>query len=252
MIRAFFFTCSILISTGLFSQQTDSTEILQEVIVNAFNTRLQWKAAPVAVAIITPKEMIRYANISMVPVFNTVSGVRMEERSPASYRLSIRGSLLRSPFGVRNVKVYWNDIPLTDGGGNTYINLVDLDQLSSVELIKGPAASVYGAGTGGAVLLRSGLAFSQDAQNSFTAGITGGSFGLFKEQVGWEYTTRGFASSLQQSHQQSDGYRDQSAMRRDAVKWQGGWQYQKQQLQFLVFYTDLFYQTPGGITLAGK
>ena len=48
------------------------------------------------------------------------------------------------------MKVYWNEIPLTDGGGNTYLNLVDLNELTGAEIIKGPAASTYGAGTGGA------------------------------------------------------------------------------------------------------
>jgi len=224
--------------------------ILQEVTVQAFNTRLQWKAVPAAVATITSKEINRYANTSLVPILNTVPGVRMEERSPASYRLSVRGSLLRSPFGVRNVKVYWNDIPLTDGGGNTYLNLVDMNQLTAAEIIKGPAASMYGAGTGGALLLRSDLAFSNTSQNRYSAGMTGGSYGLFAERVSWQYNAKYFASSLQQSHQQSDGYREQSATRKDAIKWQAAWQLKKQQIKFLFFYTDLFYQTPGGITLA--
>ena len=223
---------------------------LQEIIVTAFHSRMQWKAVPAAVAVIGDKEMNRYGNTSLVPVFNTVPGVRMEERSPASYRLSLRGSLLRSPFGVRNVKVYWNDIPLTDAGGNTYLNLVDMNGLSSAEIIKGPAASVYGANTGGALLLQSVLNFSDKSTNHFSAGLSVGSFGLFQQQAGWEYTSGKFSTSLQQSHQQSDGYRDQSATRKDVIKWQSAWQLKKQELKFLVFYTDLYYQTPGGITLA--
>ena len=227
-----------------------SSRSLNEVVVQAFNTRMQWKKVPAAVALITSNDMTRYANTSLVPVLNEVPGIRMEERSPASYRLSIRGSLLRSPFGVRNVKVYWNDIPLTDAGGNTYLNLVDMNELTGAELIKGPAASTYGAGTGGALLLKSEQAFSAEPENHFTAGITGGSFGLFGEQTGWNYSKKNFTSSLQQTHQQSDGYREQSASRKDVLKWQGNWQLKKQNVQFLVFYTDLYYQTPGGITLA--
>ncbi len=224
--------------------------ILPEVTVQAFNTRLQWKAVPAAVATITSKEINRYANTSLVPILNTVPGVRMEERSPASYRLSVRGSLLRSPFGVRNVKVYWNDIPLTDGGGNTYLNLIDMNQLTGAEIIKGPSASLYGAGTGGTLLLRSDLAFSNTSRNSYSVGATSGSYGLFAERISWQYNGKYFASSLQQTHQQSDGYREQSATRKDAIKWQAAWQLKKQQIQFLIFYTDLFYQTPGGITMA--
>ncbi len=173
----------------------------------------------------------------------------MEERSPGSYRLSIRGSLLRSPFGIRNIKTYWNDIPLTDAGGNTYLNLIDWSQLQSIEVIKGPASSLYGANTGGAVLLRSNDEDNSADKHSLQASASGGSYGLFREQAAWRYKDAGFYSAINQSHQQSDGYRQQSAMRRDAVNWNGSWQINpKEKLSFLAFYTDLFYQTPGGLT----
>lgn len=261
MKRCFLFLNILFLPVIIFSQARDTlpadltnkitgVKILEEVIVEAFHSRQQWKAVPAAVAVLGSKEINRYANTSFVPIFNTVPGVRVEERSPASYRLSIRGSLLRSPFGVRNVKVYWNDIPLSDAGGNTYLNLVDLNTLTRAEVIKGPAASVYGAGTGGAVLLRSDLTSPTIPENNFTAGITGGSYGLFNEQLGWQYQSKNFSSSLQQVHQQSDGFREQSATRKDVLKWQSALQLKDQQLQFLLFYTDLYYQTPGGITLA--
>lgn len=252
------YCCSLICACmyfGLSFSQSDTllhrnTDTLQEVTVEAFNSRVQWKTVPAAVAIIGHKEMERYAPTSLVPVFNMIPGVRMEERSPASYRLSFRGSLLRSPFGVRNIKVYWNGIPLSDGGGNTYLNLVDMNQLTGSEIIKGPAASVYGAGTGGVLLLNTALDPDPETENHLTAGLSGGSYGLLQEQLGWTYTENQFVSQLQQSHQQADGYRQQSASRRDVVKWQGGWQDEKQKLQWLLFYSDLYYQTPGGITLA--
>lgn len=259
-MRLFFLILLCCCSWSLSAQRIDAgkgkpdtltaNKSLDEVVVQAFNTRMQWKKIPAAVAVISSSDMNRYANTSLVPVMNTIPGIRMEERSPASYRLSIRGSLLRSPFGVRNVKVYWNGIPLTDAGGNTYLNLVDMNELTGAELIKGPAASVYGAGTGGALLLQSQQSFSSTAQDHFTAGITGGSYGLFTEQAGWQHSNNHFNSSLQQTHQQSDGFREQSATRKDILKWQGNWQLKKQAFQFLVFYTDIYYQTPGGITLA--
>lgn len=34
---------------------------------------------------------------------NAIPGIRMEQRSPGSFRLNIRGSSLRLPFGIRNV-----------------------------------------------------------------------------------------------------------------------------------------------------
>jgi iron complex outermembrane receptor protein len=174
----------------------------------------------------------------------------MEERSPGSYRLSIRGSTLRSPFGVRNIKFYWNDIPFTDGGGNTYLDLIAPDQLTSAEVIKGPAASMYGAGTGGAVLLKSVQPFSPVPTDQLKASVSGGSYGLFNQQADWIHQQNNFTASIEQTHMESDGYRQQSAMHKDAFKWDGNLKLKNQQLDFLFFYTDLYYQTPGGLTLA--
>lgn len=225
------------------------TDSLNNVMVTAFNLQSKWQDAPVAVAVINKSQLQLLNNISMVPILNTVPGVRMEERSPGSYRLSIRGSLLRSPYGVRNVKVYWKDIPLTDAGGNTYLQLVDISQLQSVEIMKGPASSLYGANTGGAVILNPGN-LQPTKTNTFNAAINGGSYNLFNEQAGWNYSTKNLVSNLQQIHTQSDGFRQQSGMKKDVIKWDGHTQLSNtEKLDFIAFYANLNYQTPGGLTL---
>ncbi len=240
---------------GMNAQVTDSlpatqdslrSTTLQEVTITAFSAQSRWQDAPAAIAVISNRQMQLLAPVSLVPVFNTVAGVRMEERSPGSYRLSIRGSLLRSPYGIRNVKIYWNDIPLTDAGGNTYLNLVDISQVESAEIIKGPASSLYGANTGGAVILHSGD-YSPKQQASVS--LTGGSYGLFSESAKWSYADAKLETGIQQVHQQSDGYRQHSSMRKDVLKWDGNWQLSPgEKLSFLTFYSDLYYQTPGGLT----
>lgn len=230
------------------AQQLESdTARLEEVAVTAFYGRVKWQAIPAAIAIIGSDRIKNSPTPSLLPVMNSQPGIRMEERSPGSYRLSIRGSLLRSPFGVRNIKVYFDDLPLTDGGGNTYFNLIAPTQISSAEILKGPVAAAYGAGTGGAVLLRSGLHFSEKKIHHVYGGLMGGSFGLFQQKTGWRYSTPTFSSELQQLHLQSDGYRQQSAMRRDGFTWQGALRGKVHNWRFLSFYTDLYYQTPGGI-----
>lgn len=227
--------------------QTDTIS-LNDVAVTAFYGRAKWQAFPGSIALIRSSTIRNSPTATLLPAMNSQPGIRMEERSPGSYRLSIRGSLLRSPFGVRNIKVYFDELPLTDGGGNTYFNLIDLSQINSAEVLKGPVASAYGAGTGGAVLLQSGLHFSKEKEHHLYGGIAGGSYGLLQQQSGWSYQSSNFTSSLQQVHVQSDGYREQSAMRRDGFKWQGAIKTDRQHWRFLSFYTNLYYQTPGGIT----
>ncbi len=252
---AMLFLCALL-SMASFAQNTDSTIVLsdssslQNVTVTAFSSRLKWKDVPASIALLSKKNLLRFDGNSLVPAMNTVPGIRMEERSPGSYRLSVRGSLLRSPFGIRNIKIYWDDVPLTDAAGNTYLNLIDVNNLQSVEIVKGPASSFYGANTGGAVILHSDDS-KPDKKNVFNAGLTGGSFGLFSEQAGWRYGDKKFVSNLQQSHLESDGYRQQSALKRDVIKWNSRWNISsKETLALQGFYAKLNYETPGGLTQA--
>jgi len=222
----------------------DTTEFLSEIVVEAFQYNRTVVEVPAAVGIILQKDLNRFSNTSLLPVLNTLPGVRMEERSPGSYRLAIRGSSLRSPFGVRNVKVYWNSLPFTDAGGNTYLNLFDFSAIHNMEVIKGPGSSLYGAGTGGALLLNSGY-----ESNPITASLVVGSYGTFR------YTTSAQSRSdesnirLNYAHQESDGYREQSAMVRDML--QANADFRVGDRGFLtasVLYSDLFYETPGGLT----
>ncbi|HLZ16704.1 MAG TPA: TonB-dependent receptor, partial [Cyclobacteriaceae bacterium] len=241
------FSCLSICAYAQEKAPADSAKILNEVIVHAYATNRSLKETPVALGLLAEKELNRFSNTSILPAVNTIPGVRMEERSPGSYRFSIRGSTIRSPFGVRDVKFYWNGLPLTDGGGNTYLNLLDFDAFGRAEIIKGPGGSLYGAGTGGVVLLTSPLTYQKQLQ--FTA--SGGSFGLQRYQGRVILGNAGRKLFVNYAHQQSDGYRQQSAMRRDAVNVEGSFSMgSKSTLQTYVFYTDLYYQTPGGLTQA--
>ncbi len=254
MKKGIIFLFGLIIVAQLAAQQKNSlffgNDSLQSVTIQAFNYNKLWKEVPASIGVISAKQMQSIAATNLLPSVNAIPGVRMEERSPGSYRLSIRGSLLRSPFGVRNVKVYWNRLPLTDGGGNTYLNLIDVQQLSTIEIIKGPAASLYGANTGGVVLLQSNNIFSSSKKNTYQTSINGGSYGLFQQNISWQYQSPKFSSKLLQSHQQSDGYRQQSAMQKNSISWLGSFKANHQQFYITSFYTSLYYQTPGGITLA--
>ncbi len=232
------------------SNKTFQQDSLTPVLVQAFSLSSKWKEVAAAVALLNYSDLQAYSPSSIVPAFNKISGVRMEERSPGSYRLSIRGSLLRSPFGIRNTKVYWNEFPLSDATGNTYLNLLDLSQIDAAEIIKGPGGSIYGAGTGGVVLLKSSLPFSDSIMPALQADLAMGSYGLKKEQILLKKTNKHFNSLLNQSYLYSEGYRDQSSMRRFNIMYQASMNLTRHQIDFLGWLTDLYYQTPGGITQA--
>ncbi len=160
----------------------------------------------------------RFGSASVVSAVNTSPGVRMEERSPGSYRFNIRGSALRSPFGVRNVKVYFNDIPFSDPGGHTYLNQLGYYNFNSIEIIKGPGSSLYGAGTGGVLLIES---MNENVQPGLFGEYTGGSYNMQNLYGSVTTGSEKLISRVGIQHQTSNGYRDHSELRRDVLSWTG-------------------------------
>ncbi|WP_439584214.1 TonB-dependent receptor [Dyadobacter bucti] len=230
---------------GIAQSDTLSARNLEEVTVNAFESRTKPLATTATVALITPQLLQRYSPTTWTNAINTVPGVRMEERSPGSYRFSVRGSLLRSPFGVRNIKFYWNGIPFTDASGNTPLNSIDFNAVQGMEIIKGPGSSIYGAGTGGVVLLQSHN--ENDYQNRVEQSVSFGKYGYQNRNSNIQIGD----ISIQYGHSEQDGYRKQSAMNRDAIRFASSSKIgEKGTLSLLGMYSDLSYQTPGGITLA--
>jgi iron complex outermembrane receptor protein len=230
---------------------TDSSDIkpLREAVVRAYeqNRKLTDVGAPIS--LVSKASLNRFGNSSIVPALNTNPGVRMEERSPGSYRLNIRGSSLRSPFGVRDIKIYYNEIPLTDPGGNTYLNELGFYNFQSLEIIKGTAGSLYGAGIGGAVLINS---MPSVWQKGLSVDYQGGSYNTngvdLNLRLGEDDAHRNIFSY---SHQTSDGYRQQTRMRRDVASWETLLKTNdRQTLHAYILYSDLYYQTPGALTLA--
>ena len=239
---------SISVDTTASDTTVTDTRLLDEVTVTGYDTPRKLIETAGSVSIVEPQTIQAYDETSVVPALNTVPGVRMEERAPGSYRIAIRGSSLRSPFGVRNVKVYWNDIPFTDPTGSTALNLLDVINMESIEVVKGPAGSIYGAGTGGVLNINSTL--RRDDRLFTQAGATVGSYGLRRYTARVQKTTDNQLLSVKFAHQEADGYRDHSALDRNVLELSGSFDLSDQQTLGTHFlYSDLDYQIPGGLTL---
>lgn len=228
----------------------DSVRQLNEVTVKAFASDRPSSEVPATIGSVKETDLNRFSNTSFLPVVNTIPGVRMEERSPGSYRFAIRGSSLRSPFGVRNVKFYWNGLPLTDASGNTYLNIVDFNSVNQMEILKGPGASLYGAGTGGVMLMQPTRTTAETRSLKYS--LVGGSYGLFRFEAGGSViSTEKFLMDARLSWQQADGYRKQTRLKRFTtnIDWTNILS-SKSFLTGTLLISSLNYETPGGLTLA--
>ncbi len=224
-----------------------ATGALSEVVVTGFESERPIIHQAGAISKVVESDLYRFNENSILSAFNTKPGIRIEERAAASYRISIRGSSLRSPFGVRNVKVYWNDIPFTSPDGTTDLNILDLSNIQNAEIIKGPAGSIYGAGNGGVISFESRKTVEE---NKVATDLSVGSFGLQRYRVGIDQEVGNGGFSASYVHQKTDGYREHNAMDRKVFQLaMHANPSQKQQLSAQILYSDLNYQIPGALNM---
>ena len=217
--------------------------------VTGYGQGLPLRRTAAAVGVLDARTIALFNPAALTQAVNTLPGVRLEERATASYRLSIRGSTLRSPYGVRNVKVYYNGLPFTEAGGSTPLNLLDPALIGRLEVLKGPAGSVYGAGVGG--VARFSTPEVAAGQSRVAAGTTVGSYGLIRNMITAETGSATSSVRAQYARQSLDGYRQQSALRRDvfALDLRTA-PSPKTTLAAHLLYADIDYQLPGGLTRA--
>ncbi|MGB5980359.1 MAG: TonB-dependent receptor [Cyclobacteriaceae bacterium] len=223
------------------------TYSLQEVEVVGYDREDRLLAVSGPVAGLTRKDIDRFETSTFLPAVNYVPGIRLEERATGSYRIAIRGTLLRSPFGVRNVKVYLNGLPFTEANGNTPLNLIDPALIGSVEILKGPSGSQFGAGLGGVIRLQ-GL---DDDGPFLSASAQAGSYGSQKYSISGHVKDSLRSHTVAFARQKSEGYRDHSAFERKSVFYRGSFKAgQDESVHVDLLYSDLFYEIPGGLSEA--
>ncbi|ASK30169.1 TonB-dependent receptor [Chryseobacterium sp. T16E-39] len=238
------FLLFITVCSFFSSQRRDSVELISEVKIDAYKKPTSYINSTKSVSVVSRGLLNQNTPERMLESINQIPGARMEERSPGSYRISFRGSTLRSPFGVRNVKVYMDDFILSDASGNTYFNLISPELIDKIELYKGPESGDYGAITGGTILLK-----TRSSENT-SANLSVGSYGTFNQSFDLSKQTGKHFFEVFQNYYQSDSYRKQSAVKRKQIFLKDHFQYaEKASLKAMVLFSDLDYQTPGGLTM---
>ncbi len=145
-----------------------------------------------------------------------VPGVQMDQRGHGgSTRLSIRGSLLRSPFGVRGVKVYWGSLPISLADGSTPLELLDPDLVGSMDVVRSIGPPAYGSAPSGLLLATPPWPGATGSMQRVSA--TGGSFGFRRITGAASWANDSSAMVVGVIHQRNDGYRQQESSARDQV-----------------------------------
>ncbi len=178
-------------------------------------------------------------------IINLVPGVKMETRSSTSQsHILIRGVGGKSRFGIRDVKVYYDGIPLTDADGTTSIDNIDFTSLGKIEVIKGSSSGIYGSPIGGTVNLFTKRAHYQE--KDLNEIITAGSDGLLRSTFNFRAGTDKLNFFTNYSYQNYDGYREHSHSKKQLFTFGGDFFVSESQtLSFLANYAYINDEFPG-------
>ncbi len=160
-----------------------------------------------------PTAFQNYSPVDLISPINQIAGVYILSGALNTNRITIRGIGARTPFGTDKLRLYYDDIPVTNGTGFSTIETYDLENLGQVEVIKGPKGTAYGTNLGGAILLRTQR--PEEAATRFKNNLTIGSFGLIKNNLGFNHQEGPLTLNLRYGHLETDGYRENSRFDRD-------------------------------------
>ncbi|UZR95647.1 TonB-dependent receptor domain-containing protein [Chondrinema litorale] len=193
----------------------ENVKEISEVLITAFRGKQKLLNIPAAVTFISPAELHRDDDVNIAPVLNRVPGVYMHIGAYNTNRITIRGIGARSLYSTAKVRAYLNEIPLTNGIGETTLEDIDMSLLSRMEVIKGPAASEYGAGLGGTILMQT--AKSPYRRTSLSSQLTVGSYGLYRNTNAFKTGNDKANISVVHNLMHSDGFRENNQYDRQSI-----------------------------------
>jgi len=210
------FVFAALSASAQTEQDSIKTELVQlaEVTVNGLALSNANFDHAGAVGLITKEQLLIIDPTIITNELNQIPGVFMHSGALNTNRITIRGIGSRSPFSTNKIRAYYEDIPLTDGGGETTLEDIDLNYIGGIEIQKGPNSSMYGSGLGGVILLKSP---EIEGGQHLAFNSTIGSYGLVRVGAGFQIKTTKRSSFIGYQRQASEGYRDNNQFERNAL-----------------------------------
>jgi iron complex outermembrane receptor protein len=167
--------------------------------------------APAAVSKVS-EEALQTARqqLQLEEALNRVPGVFFQNRYnfAQNQRVAIRGFGARSPFGIRGIRLLVDGFPETLPDGQAQVDAIDLESVTSAEILRGPSSALYGNAAGGVISLATedGRGLEPGAQFRTTLGSYG--FRRLGVQAGGAFDSwNTYVSAWDLRY---DGYREQS------------------------------------------
>lgn len=188
----------------------EAPEPVETLEVTTTRITAPWIASPTGIGVVEAEALTGEPGLALDEALERIPGLYPQSTYNLNQglRLSIRGFGSRAAFGVRGIRVYVDDVPLTMPDGQTDLDALDLALLERVEVLRGPSSALYGNGAGGVVSVTTR---DQPVGQFGRVDATVGELGerrLRGELGGATDTVSGLVSV---AHRELDGHRDNMA-----------------------------------------
>jgi outer membrane cobalamin receptor len=236
------------------SAKDDSIKVtnLNEVVISAVRSKVPLTEIPASISVVSGSQLnMMNKTIAADEIFRLTPGVRIDNGTNGSrVHFYIRGQGVLTESGFRGIGVLVDGIPVNDPAGFAP-DLYDVDwaTVKSVEVVKGLAASMYGAGaTGGVVNILTMDGGKKPVNSMFLA--SAGSYGFWKVLGQVDGTQGDINYRVTYSHTQGHGYREHQAFMGDIFNEKVNWTpSNKVKITQILAYTSYFNQNSEGINL---
>ncbi len=145
---------------------TETTTVLDEVTVTATRSARGSKTVPTAVASVGQEKLSKLKMNSISDALQNIPGVLTYSKNGLSdSKLVIRGAGLKASYGIREIMVLRDGIPMTEPDSFTRLDLIDGQDIERLEVTKGPG-NLYASGSaGGTVQVITKSVFDQQGNN---------------------------------------------------------------------------------------
>ncbi len=134
-------------------EQVDTRHQVEEVVVTATRTERKTEETPAGVTVVTEEDLETSRLLGVKEALTGIAGVQSETRNGGyDARLVIRGAGLKARYGVREIMVLLDGVPITDPDGLTRLDFIDTQLIERVDVVKGPNSTLYGANAAGGVI----------------------------------------------------------------------------------------------------
>lgn len=147
------------------ADNTDAT-VLDEVTVTATRSSRGSKTVPAAITSVGKDKLDKLKMSSLSDALQNIPGVYTYSKNGLSEsKLVIRGAGLKASYGIREIMVLRDGIPMTEPDSFTRLDLIDGQDIERLEVTKGPG-SLYASGSaGGTVQVLTKSVFDQRGNN---------------------------------------------------------------------------------------